>query len=245
MFLPTRLVPRLFRRVIPAAAHSQTYEMTFGAPRHAPGSVTFLLVPIYEKCLLAKGNPYVAQAYAMYFGCGMHLLHLFPVQESADVPRAMLRRVYLSRRGQGICANIVTRGFNPYISATVCTRSTATASNFCVSVTHAAMEASYLSLSLCVCDSLRVSRKIRPPSVHPDSGFEREPFTYQATLRLGVLYAVGVFCWPVGIVLRLGFVYSCHASLAPSFACVRVHLSGQWGVFFLTPHSPPRHPPFR
>ncbi|CAM9622949.1 unnamed protein product [Ectocarpus sp. 4 AP-2014] len=78
----------------PVAGNAQAYEMTFGAPRQTPGSVTFLLMPIYEKCLLAKGNPYVAQAYAMYFGCGMHLLHLFPVQESADVPRAMLRRVW-------------------------------------------------------------------------------------------------------------------------------------------------------
>ncbi|CAM9586746.1 unnamed protein product, partial [Ectocarpus fasciculatus] len=73
----------------PVAGNAQLYEMTFGAPKDTPGSVTFLLIPIREKCLLAETNPYVAQAYAMYFGCGMHLLHVFPVQGPPDLPQAM------------------------------------------------------------------------------------------------------------------------------------------------------------
>lgn len=76
-----------------AAAHSQKYELTFGAPRGSPGSVTFLFIRVFEACVLAKQNPLLQSAYAMYFGCGMHLLHLFPAQSPAMLQLALRRRV--------------------------------------------------------------------------------------------------------------------------------------------------------
>lgn len=91
--VPTRLVSLLFRRMA-AATPSQKYELTFGAPRGTPGSVTFLFYRVFEACVLAKINPHVQLAYAMYFGCGMHLLHLFPTQYPSMMQQALRRRVY-------------------------------------------------------------------------------------------------------------------------------------------------------
>lgn len=90
--LPTRFVS-LFLGRMAAAAHSQKYELTFGAPRETPGSVTFVFYRVFEACVLAKENPHVMRAYAMYFGCGMHLLHLFPAQAPAMLKLALTRRV--------------------------------------------------------------------------------------------------------------------------------------------------------
>ncbi|CAN0251124.1 unnamed protein product, partial [Hapterophycus canaliculatus] len=70
----------------------QKYELTFGGPRSTPGSVTFVFYRVFEGCVLAKENAHVPSAYAMYFGCGMHLLHLFPVQGPSLLQQALRRR---------------------------------------------------------------------------------------------------------------------------------------------------------
>eukprot|EP00752_Nemacystus_decipiens_P006929 g6222.t1 len=73
----------------PDAERLQMYELTFGAPRGTPGSVTFLFYRVFEVCVLAKENPHVQRAYAMYFGCGLHLLHLFPTQHPSLMQQAL------------------------------------------------------------------------------------------------------------------------------------------------------------
>eukprot|EP00903_Cladosiphon_okamuranus_P006918 g6733.t1 len=73
----------------PDAEKQQKYELTFGAPRGTPGSVTFLFYRVFEACLLEKKNAHVRTAYAMYFGCGMHLLHLYPVQFPTMMEQAL------------------------------------------------------------------------------------------------------------------------------------------------------------
>lgn len=50
----------------------QKYELTFGAPKNTPGSVAFLYIRVFEVCVLRPSNPYLANAYAHYFGCGIH-----------------------------------------------------------------------------------------------------------------------------------------------------------------------------
>lgn len=57
----------------------QNYELTYGTKRGKRGSVTFVFYRVFETCMLQAVNPHVRQAYAVYFGCGMHLLHLYPV----------------------------------------------------------------------------------------------------------------------------------------------------------------------
>ncbi|CAM9926993.1 unnamed protein product [Scytosiphon promiscuus] len=74
------------------AERLQKYELTFGGPRSTPGTVTLVFYRVFETCVLAKENPHVQRAYAMYFGCGMHLLHLIPVQSPSLLQQALQRR---------------------------------------------------------------------------------------------------------------------------------------------------------
>ena len=58
-----------------------------------PGSVTFLFYRVFESCMLEIRNPNIKTAHALYFGCGMHLLHLIPTQSPALLKVALRRWV--------------------------------------------------------------------------------------------------------------------------------------------------------
>lgn len=80
------LFPSLFSPLI-----GQNLEVTFGAPKDTPGSVTVVFYRVFEACMLFPANPQLKRAYAHYFGCGMHLLHLIPVQGPPVLSRALNR----------------------------------------------------------------------------------------------------------------------------------------------------------
>ncbi|CAM9201363.1 unnamed protein product [Ascophyllum nodosum] len=73
----------------PDAERRKNYMVTFGAPENAPGSVTFAFYRVFEACMLGPANPLLKTAYAHYFGCGMHLLHLIPVQGPPMLSQAL------------------------------------------------------------------------------------------------------------------------------------------------------------
>ncbi|CAM9653288.1 unnamed protein product [Discosporangium mesarthrocarpum] len=67
----------------------QKYEVSYGGTPSEAGSVTFHFVRVLEGCMMAPHNPLVPNAYAIYFGCGMHLLHLTPCMGPHNFGAAM------------------------------------------------------------------------------------------------------------------------------------------------------------
>ncbi|CAN0426146.1 unnamed protein product [Pylaiella littoralis] len=73
----------------PDAERQQKYELSIGGARSTPGSVTFIFIRVFEGCVPGVSSPAVKNAYAMYFGCGLHLLHLWPTKGPAMSARAL------------------------------------------------------------------------------------------------------------------------------------------------------------
>ena len=91
VFIPFPLSYNLPSFLLLPPSFVQNYMVTFGAPENAPGSVTFAFYRVFEACMLGPANPLLKTAYAHYFGCGMHLLHLIPVQGPPMLSQALER----------------------------------------------------------------------------------------------------------------------------------------------------------
>lgn len=240
MFVPTRLVSWLLRRMT-TAARSQKYELTFGAPRGTPGSVTFLFYRVFEACVLAKVNPHVRQAYAMYFGCGMHLLHLFPVQFPSMMESALRRRVRrlgLGRLRQSRNA-LPAGGVYPYEGKS-CPRVGVSTSASCVLQRQ---QVSYLCLRAFigkeprpfgVPNYWRFTPTIEQSRTRPVPGIFNS--TFRRPVRGLVVFLICGLNPPALVCTRAtgGFL----------LPCVRIHpLSRQWDDVSLTCSSPPVRTP--